>query len=130
MSKYNLNEKVGSDSFDVEMDGVVYKMAYPTSRDLLHIQGLADETTTYQDKIIEVTEQLQKTKDAAEREKLDKQLADLKEQSKATQQTFLGWSVNYITAPEGAPDFKETILDKNAKFLLAFIEIVRNELGE
>lgn len=126
---YNLNEQVGSDYFEFELDGFKYKMNYPSSQDILNIQDMADDTMDYQTKIKEVTEKIQLTNEE-DKSNLSDQLNELSQKAKLSQQSFLEWCVGYVVPEGDAPNIKEALLKKNVKYLLAFIEMVRVELGE
>lgn len=123
-STYNLNEQVGEDYFKIVIDEHTYIMTYPSSRDLIAIQEMTGETVNYQEKI-------EKLKQGEITEQTQKEINSLVEKAKLSQDTFLDWCIRYITSEsENAPNFKELLLSKNVKFLLAFVKMVQKELSD
>lgn len=125
-AKYNLNEKAGADYFEFVLDDKTYQMSYPTSRDLLKIQEVSEENVNYKDEIGKLEEQISVEKNAEEKKKLEESLAQAREKLKVSQETFLDWCLSYVKNNEG---LKENFMNRNSKFLLAFIDMVQTELG-
>lgn len=127
---YNLNEKVGSDYFKFTLDNFEYHMTYPTSKEIMQISEVADSTTEWQEKILEAQDKLVKAK-ATEKAPLQAEVADYTEKAKLAQTTFLDWCMEYIEPQvKEAPNIKETLMNKNVKFLMAFMKMVQAELSE
>lgn len=123
MSERNLNELAGGDSFKLTLDGFVYNMAYPSSEDVLKLSETTGETAAYQ-------EQLAKLKAEPKTPETEEQIRELEGKVTASGQSMLDWCMTYIK-PElaTAPDFKEALLKKSIKYLLAFMDAVKTELG-
>ncbi len=130
MSSYNLNEKVGDDYFEFSIDDFKYKMRYPSSQDMLDVSDMTSKIDETQAKIAKLQEQIIEA-DAKEAIKLRQELAELNRQAKDVNIGMIDWCMNYIEPiTDNAPNFKETILKKQFKYLRNFMKMIEVELGQ
>lgn len=127
--KYNLNERAGADSFEFVLDDIKYHMQYPTSRDVLQLNDVINESEDWQIKVEEITQKLESA-EPSEKKELQTQLEDYTSKAKIAQETFIDWCAKYISSQDTkAPNIKDTLLNKNVKYMLAFVDMVKTELS-
>lgn len=127
-SKYNLNEKVGQDFFDFTLDDFKYKMAYPSTKDLLDLDGVEEDAVSLQLKIDTVKLNIEKNGITPT---LEKELNGYLKQAELQQTTFLDWVMGFIEpVDEKAPNLKEALMSKSIKYFLAFMNMIKTELNE
>lgn len=125
-SKYNLNEKAGQDYFEFILDDHTYKMAYPSSRQVMQLTEITSDNTDYEGRVAQLQVKLETDPTNLE---LQKELKEVSDKAKLAQSTFIDWCAGFITASPEAPEIKEALLSKSVKYLLAFMNMVQTELG-
>jgi hypothetical protein len=127
---YNLNEKAGKDYFEFTLDDIKYRMEYPTSKDVLQLNDVINENDDWQTKVSGLTSKINTTTDSDEKVSLQAQLEEVTEKAKVAQESFIDWCLKYVRSDETDPvGLKETLLNKNVKYMLAFVEMVKTELN-
>lgn len=130
MSTYNLNDQAGDDYFEFILDSFKYRMAYPTSKEVMLLSDVTSTTQEWKDKISKTQKKLVTAKDS-EKEKLELELQDNLEKSKLSQTSFIDWCMKYVSAEStDAPNVKDALMSKNVKYLLAFMNMVQSELND
>lgn len=126
-SKHNLNELAGQDYFSMDLDGFIYRMSYPTAKDIVDLDDLSNGFTADNARLEEIT-LLMETQEEG-REELLREAEAIKSRLSKNKMTMLDWCANYIKPEdEKAPDFKKTLMAKSIKYLMAFMKILREEL--
>ena len=126
---YNLNELAGQDYFQLMVDGNAYKMAYPSANDLLELEKMDTESTKLSVRLQDIATALLSEKDEKSRRTLVSEAEKIKGTLESETDSMLEWCMKYIT-PETSdlPDFRELIMSKSVKYLMAFMDIVKKEI--
>lgn len=127
---YDLNELTGQDYFEFTLDEFKYRMKYPTTNEIVELNEVAKNGDDWE-KDAAALEDKVKAATGDKKLQLQDHLDKLNEKIKLSQESFVDWCMKYITpdTPD-APNVKETLVNKNMKFLLAFIKMVSTEFNE
>lgn len=128
-STHNLNELAGQDYFSMDLDGYIYRMSYPSAKDIIELDALSDGFGKENARLEEITELMLSEEDEHKRIELTQEAEKIKTVLSEDKTTMLDWCVRYIQPEDTkAPDFKETLIKKNIKYLMAFMKILKDEL--
>lgn len=126
---YKLNELAGQDYFTIDLDGHIYRMSYPSAKDILDLDKLGIALDDESSRLEEITSLMLSEEDRTKRQQLTAEAEQIKDKLSNKQTSLLDWAINYIKPEDkDAPNFKELLMKKSVKYLLAFINIMQKEL--